>query len=124
MSEMQLGVLIAVVTTIVLMVGVPIAFGLAGTAIAMLLIFAGPDSLTAVPRVFFEEVNGFAMLALPMFILLGSVVGSSQTASDIHGSAHRWFGRIPGGLIIANIIACGLFSAICGSSPATAAAIG
>jgi tripartite ATP-independent transporter DctM subunit len=37
---------------------------------------------------------------------------------------HRWLDRVPGGLVIANILACGLFSAICGSSPATAAAIG
>lgn len=124
MSEVQIGAAIAVVTTLVLMIGIPIAFGLAGVAIVSILIFSGPDALVAVPRVFFEEVNGFAMLSLPMFILLGSIVGSSQTAADIHGSAHRWFGRIPGGLIIANIIACGLFSAICGSSPATAAAIG
>jgi len=71
-----------------------------------------------------EEINGFAILALPMFILLGSVVGSSRASSDIHEAAHRWMRRIPGGLVIANIVACGLFSAICGSSPATAAAIG
>jgi tripartite ATP-independent transporter DctM subunit len=37
---------------------------------------------------------------------------------------YRWLARVPGGLIIANIMACGLFAAVCGSSPATAAAIG
>src|SRR5690606_17430200 len=39
-------------------------------------------------------------------------------------SVHRWLDRVPGGLVIANILSCGVFSAICGSSPATAAAIG
>jgi C4-dicarboxylate transporter DctM subunit len=124
MTEMQIGTLIGVTTLIVLMTGIPIAYGLTASAVIFMLIFAGPESLIAVPRVFFEEINGFAILALPMFILLGSVVGSSRASSDIHEAAHRWMRRIPGGLVIANIVACGLFSAICGSSPATAAAIG
>jgi tripartite ATP-independent transporter DctM subunit len=124
MTEMEIGTLIGVTTLVVLMAGIPIAYGLTATAVVFMLIFSGPESLIAVPRVFFEEINGFAILALPMFILLGSVVGSSRASSDIHEAAHRWMRRIPGGLVIANILACGLFSAICGSSPATAAAIG
>ena len=124
MSELQLGLLILSATTVVLLVGVPISYGLAAISIVFLLLFAGPASLVAVPRVMFEEVNGFALLALPMFVLLGSVVGASRASSDLNDAAHRWLGWIPGGLVVANIVACGLFSAICGSSPATAAAIG
>ncbi|MEO8558741.1 MAG: TRAP transporter large permease [Rhodospirillales bacterium] len=124
MSELELGFLILCSTTVVLLIGVPISYGLAAISIVFLLLFAGPDSLVAVPRVMFEEVNGFAILALPMFVLLGSVVGASRASSDLNDAAHRWLGWIPGGLVVANIVACGLFSAICGSSPATAAAIG
>lgn len=124
MSELELGLLILTATTAVLLIGVPISYGLAAVSIVFLLIFAGPASLVAVPRVMFEEVNGFALLALPMFVLLGSVVGASRASSDLNDAAHRWLGWIPGGLVVANIVACGLFSAICGSSPATAAAIG
>ncbi len=124
MSELELGVLILVATTVVLLIGVPISYGLVAISIIFLLLFAGPASLVAVPRVLFEEVNGFALLALPMFVLLGSVVGASRASSDLNEAAHRWMRRIPGGLVVANIVACGLFSAICGSSPATAAAIG
>ncbi|MGE0151539.1 MAG: TRAP transporter large permease [Reyranellaceae bacterium] len=124
MSELQLGALILFVTSVVLLTGVPISYGLVAVSVIFLLLFAGPASLVAVPRVLFEEVNGFALLALPMFILLGSVVGASRASTDLNDAAHRWMGRIPGGLVVANIVACGLFSAICGSSPATAAAIG
>jgi len=123
-SELEIAVWVAVAITAVLMAGVPIAFGLTAIAVVFLLVFEGPAALIAVPRVFFEEVNGFALMAIPMFVLLGAAVGSSRASSDIYEAAHRWLGPIPGGLVVANIVACGLFSAICGSSPATAAAIG
>jgi tripartite ATP-independent transporter DctM subunit len=70
------------------------------------------------------ELSSFALLTIPLFILLGASVGVSRAGADIFESLHRWLSRLPGGLVIANIYACGLFSAICGSSPATAAAIG
>jgi C4-dicarboxylate transporter DctM subunit len=124
MSELELGALILGVTTFILLIGVPISYGLAAISIVFLLLFAGPSSLVAVPRVMFEEVNGFALLSLPMFVLLGSVVGASRASADLNDAAHRWLGWLPGGLVVANIVACGMFSAICGSSPATAAAIG
>src|SRR5690606_22149865 len=60
----------------------------------------------------------------PLFVLLGAAIGVSAAGRDIYESLYRWLSRVPGGLVIANIVACGLFSAVCGSSPATAAAIG
>lgn len=124
MSEMAIAAWVAIAITAVLMCGVPITFGLTAVAVLFMLVFAGPASLVAVPRVFFEEVNGFALMAIPMFILLGAAVGSSRASADIYEAAHRWLRVVPGGLVVANIVACGIFSAICGSSPATAAAIG
>ncbi len=71
-----------------------------------------------------DELASFALLTIPLFVLLGAAIGSSAAGKDIYESLHRWLDRVPGGLVIANILACGVFSAICGSSPATAAAIG
>ncbi|HAU17633.1 MAG TPA: C4-dicarboxylate ABC transporter, partial [Marinobacter adhaerens] len=48
----------------------------------------------------------------------------SPAGKDLYESLHRWLHRLPGGLVIANILGCGLFSALGDSSPATAAAIG
>jgi len=124
MSELELGGLILVVTLAVLLSGLPIAFGLTGVAVGFLYAFAGPGSLNAVARTFLNEISGFALLTIPMFILLGAAIGSSRAGADIFESLHRLLVRVPGGLVIANILACGLFSAVCGSSPATAAAIG
>ena len=124
MNELQIGLLILVVTTVVLFSGFPIAWGLALVAVVFLVAFKGPASLGVVAVQFMDELNSFALLTIPLFILLGAAIGVSAAGKDIYNSLYRWLARVPGGLIIANILACGMFSAVCGSSPATAAAIG
>ena len=124
MSELQVGGLILVVTLAVLFSGLPIAWGLTAVAITFLLLFEGPAALANVPILMMDELASFALLTIPLFVLLGAAIGSSAAGKDIYESLHRWLDRVPGGLVIANILACGVFSAICGSSPATAAAIG
>ncbi|MGE0357845.1 MAG: TRAP transporter large permease [Burkholderiales bacterium] len=124
MSELQIGLLVLVVTTTVLFSGFPIAWGLALVAVSFLFLFKGPTSLAVIATQFMDELNSFALLTIPLFILLGAAIGVSAAGKDIYNSLYRWLARVPGGLIIANILACGMFSAVCGSSPATAAAIG
>jgi len=124
LNELQIGLLIVIVTTAVLFSGFPIAWGLALVSVVFLVVFKGPTSLTVVATQFMDELNSFAMVTIPLFVLLGAAVGVSAAGKDIYNSLYRWLSRVPGGLIIANILACGMFSAVCGSSPATAAAIG
>ncbi len=121
---MQIGLLIVVATTAVLFSGFPIAWGLALVSIVFLVVFKGPGSLAIVATQFMDELNSFALLTIPLFVLLGAAIGVSAAGRDIYESLYRWLARVPGGLVIANIMACGLFAAVCGSSPATAAAIG
>ena len=124
MNELQIGGLVLAVTLVVLFSGLPIAWGLTLVAVGFLLLFKGPESLANVPILMMDELSSFALLTIPLFILLGAAIGASAAGKDIYESLHRWLDRVPGGLVIANILACGVFSAICGSSPATAAAIG
>ena len=124
MSELQMGALILGITLLVLFSGLPIAWGLILVSVGALVIVKGAASLANIPLVMIDELASFAMLTIPQFILLGSAVGSSNAGRDIYESLHRWLDRVPGGLVIANILACGIFSGISGSSPATAAAIG
>ena len=124
MSELQIGLLILVVTLFVLFSGLPIAWGLMLVSVGFLTVFAGPASLANVPLVLIDELASFALLTIPLFILLGAAVGTSAAGRDLYESLHRLLDRVPGGLVISNILACGVFSAISGSSPATAAAIG
>jgi C4-dicarboxylate transporter DctM subunit len=123
-SEIQLGGLILVVTLVVLFSGLPIAWGLTLVSVGFLATFSGLASLANVPILMMDELASFALLTIPLFVLLGAAIGVSPAGKDVYESLHRWLDRVPGGLVIANILACGIFSAICGSSPATAAAIG
>ncbi len=59
-----------------------------------------------------------------MFIIMGSAISSTSAGADLYEALERWMTRVPGGLVVSNLGACALFSAMSGSSPATCAAIG
>ena len=124
MSPMELGILVAVVLIVVLLSGAPVAFSLGIVAVGFLLIFEGPSSLQIVAETLFGGLNEFALLSIPMFILMGAAIASSRAGSDLYEALERWFYRVPGGLLISNLGACSIFAALSGSSPATCAAIG
>jgi tripartite ATP-independent transporter DctM subunit len=121
---MELGILVAVVLIIVLLSGAPVAFSLGIVAVGFLIIFEGIGSLEVVAETLFGGLNEFALLSIPMFILMGAAIASSRAGSDLYEALERWFYRVPGGLLISNLGACSIFAALSGSSPATCAAIG
>jgi len=124
MSPMELGILVAVVLIIVLLSGAPVAFSLGIVAVGFLVMFEGIGSLEVVAETLFGGLNEFALLSIPMFILMGAAIASSRAGSDLYEALERWFYRVPGGLLISNLGACSIFAALSGSSPATCAAIG
>jgi C4-dicarboxylate transporter, DctM subunit len=116
--------LIFVATILVLATGLPIAFGLGAVALLFMVIFDGWDSVHFIPETIFGGLSDFTLVSLPMFIIMGAAVASSRAGSDLYEALARWLHRVPGSLVISNIGACALFSALTGSSPATCAAIG
>ena len=124
MSPLEIGLIIGLVTIAVLATGVPIAFGLGFVALVFLLIFQGPAGIAFAGELFFSGLDDFTLIAIPMFIVMGAAIGSSAAGGDLYAALERWFGRVPGGLVISNICACTIFAALSGSSPATCAAIG
>lgn len=124
MGPLAIGTIILLVTLLVLFAGPPVAFGLGGLAVAFLLIFEGPRSLSIVAETFFAGLDDFTLVAIPMFVLMGAAIGSSPAGKDLYEALDRWLYRVPGGLVISNLGACALFAALTGSSPATCAAIG
>jgi len=120
----EIGLLIAVVTIVLLGMGMPIAFGLGFVSLAFMVGFQGVDSLSVLAENFFAGINSFALVSLPMFILMGAAVASSPAGRDLYLALDRWMHRVPGGIVVANLGACSIFAALSGSSPATCAAIG
>jgi tripartite ATP-independent transporter DctM subunit len=124
MDPLLLGGLIALATILVLFSGLSVALGLLLVSAGFLLTFDGARSLELMPEVFFGKLDSFALLSIPMFIIMGASIASTRAGADLYEALERWLTRVPGGLVISNIGACGLFAAMSGSSPATCAAIG
>jgi tripartite ATP-independent transporter DctM subunit len=124
MSALTIGLLILAVTVLLLATGMPIAFALGTTALLFMVVFDGWHSVAFIPETIFAGLDDFTLVSLPMFIIMGAAVASSRAGSDLYEALSRWLNRVPGSLVISNIGACALFSALTGSSPATCAAIG
>ncbi len=101
---------------------VPIAFamGLVG--------FAGFAFKTSVPAalamtgaVTYETGLSYALSIVPLFVLMGNLVTRAGLSEELYRASHAFLGHRRGGLAMATIVACGGFSAISGSSVATAA---
>ncbi|MEM9601586.1 MAG: TRAP transporter large permease [Pseudomonadota bacterium] len=124
MDPLILGALISVATVLVLFSGISVAIGLLFVSAAFLLIFDGVRSLELIPEILFGKLDSFALLSIPMFIIMGASIASTRAGADLYEALERWLTRVPGGLVISNLGACALFAAMSGSSPATCAAIG
>ncbi|HEY5280246.1 MAG TPA: TRAP transporter large permease [Pseudolabrys sp.] len=124
MSPTSEGGIVLVVTLIMLLSGIPVAFGLGAISIVFLLIFQGFDSMHVVAETYYSGLDEFTLVAIPMFVMMGAAIGSSPAGKDLYESLDRWLYRLPGGLVISNIGACAIFAALTGSSPACCAAIG
>lgn len=124
MSPLLIGVLVFSITILILATGLPIAFGLGAVALGFMIIFDGWGSVHFLPETIFSGLDDFTLVSLPMFVIMGAAVASSRAGSDLYEALARLLHKVPGSLVISNIGACALFSALTGSSPATCAAIG
>ena len=124
MSPTTSGAIVLVVTLLVLVSGIPVAFGLGAIAVAFLLIFQGLNGLHVVAETLYSGLDDFTLVSIPMFVMMGAAIGSSPAGKDLYEALDRWLYRVPGGLVISNLGACAMFAALTGSSPATCAAIG
>ncbi|NPV04482.1 MAG: TRAP transporter large permease [Syntrophaceae bacterium] len=108
---------------VLLCCGIPIAMGLAGSAMIYLLF--NPDiELTILPQTIFGGIASFPLLAIPLFMLAGNLMNEGGLTQDLVRFAKLMIGHVRGGLGHATIIACAIFAAISGAAVATAVAIG
>ncbi len=109
----------------VLSLGVPIAFALLFVALVSLFITGGGfDSLSMVANTYWSSVTTFTLTSVPMFMFMGAIVAASGMGARLYGALATILDGVPGGLVVATTVACGVMAAVSGSSVATAAAIG
>jgi C4-dicarboxylate transporter DctM subunit len=106
-----------------LLMGVPIAFSL-GLASILTILFFTSDSLASMSLKLFDTMEHYTLLAIPFFILASAFLTTGGVARRLIRFAIAAVGHLRGGLAIASVLACMLFAAVSGSSPATVAAIG
>ena len=107
---------------VLLLSGLPVSFSLGFLGLSML-IFGGFSPLMA-PQAILSTLDGFILLAVPLFLLMSNVPLKGGCGKDLFNAVQAWVGHWPGGLAVATIISCGIFAAISGVSVATAATIG
>ncbi|MEH6736070.1 MULTISPECIES: TRAP transporter large permease [unclassified Shewanella] len=109
---------------ICMMIGMPIAIALGFSSMLTILLFSN-DSLASIVLKLYESTSEhYTLLAIPFFILSSAFLSTGGVARRIIDFAMDSVGHIRGGLAMASVMACMLFAAVSGSSPATVAAIG
>jgi len=106
-----------------MLIGMPIAVAL-GLSSLLTILFFGQDSLASLSLKLFETSEHFTLLAIPYFILAGAFMTTGGVARRMIRFAIDCVGHLRGGLAIASVLACMLFAAVSGSSPATVVAVG
>ncbi|MDR1246672.1 MAG: TRAP transporter large permease [Clostridiales Family XIII bacterium] len=116
--------LIVGILLIAMFIGTPVANALGIAAVVGILVFMEPAQLTRFTIVAYSQSTSMNQMVPPLFILMAEFLSRGGIASDIYNMLSRAMRGIKGGLALATTLACTIFAALCGSSPATAASIG
>ena len=106
-----------------MVLGMPIAVALGLSSLLTILFFA-QDSLASLALKLYDTSEQFTLLAIPFFILGGTFMTTGGVAKRMIRFANACIGHLRGGLAMASVLACMLFAAVSGSSPATVVAVG
>jgi tripartite ATP-independent transporter DctM subunit len=125
MDPFTIGVFGMVAVLVLVVLGMPIAFVMAAVGMGGLIWLRGfgPAAVLAggVPH---SEVSSYTLVVIPFFIMMGAFASAAGITTDLYKMAKSWVGHLPGGLAIATTWGTALWSAISGSSTATAAVMG
>ncbi len=107
---------------LLLVAGVPIGFSMALVGVLGVATLRGLDpAVIMIGQVGIDAALNYNFSVLPLFVLMGNVLGRTRMAADLYNAAHAFLGHRPGGLAMATIAASGGFAAVSGSSYACAA---
>ncbi len=105
-------------------IGLHVGVAMLATGILGALVYFGPPVVFSFGTNLWSVMNDFLLTTIPLFVLLGELLLRAGITRNMYASLSDWLTRLPGGLLHTNIGACALFSAVSGSSVATAATIG
>ncbi|MDA2928635.1 TRAP transporter large permease [Acidobacteria bacterium AH-259-O06] len=106
-----------------LLLGIPVAYSLALSSLTYF-VFIHPEFTVVLPQRLFAGMNSYALIALPLFILMGQIMNASGITERLISFCLIFVGRLRGGLGLVNVAASMLFGGISGSSASDTASIG
>jgi len=114
-----------IVLFILLASGIPIGVGMGVVGfVGLCLTLSVPAAMTKMAIAPFELVSNYTFASLPLFLLMGHAILSSGQGAAMFETSRKWFGRMPGGLAMATIVASAGFGAVCASALATSITMG
>lgn len=116
-------IIFIVVFIILLLSGLPVAFVLGVSTLVMILLFSNTP-LIMIPDVMYNALNSFTLMAIPFFVIGAQFMLKGGTSKYLIRAANCYVRHFWGGLAIVSVIGCMIFAAICGSTVATALAMG
>jgi len=114
----------AALLTATIACGVPVAAAMGLVGIIGITLLSGTQLWPSLGDLIWNTTNSFTLVPIPLFVLMGEVILRSGAARRFYAGLSVLLNRVPGGLAQSNIVGCALFSAISGSSTATALTIG
>ena len=118
-AALLVGLLLAVLAS-----GLWIGLALLGVAVFAMEVFTSRPVGDSMVFTIWGSTSNWTLTALPLFLWMGEILFRSRLTADLFKGLAPWLNRVPGRLLHANVIGCGIFAAVSGSSAATCATIG
>ncbi|MEM7074908.1 MAG: TRAP transporter large permease subunit [Pseudomonadota bacterium] len=112
-----------IVLFIILFMGLPVAFGLGGTAVLFALLLE-PRALLSVPSAFYSTPWNSVLVTVPLFLFMGSLIRFSGIAEAAYDAVYKLIGHIHGGLAMGTVQVCTIFAAVTGITPPATTTMG
>lgn len=105
--------------------GVPLAYSMAFVGTVGIIWATGFDAAALQNTLLaWEQGSSFSLMTIPLFIFMGTIAFNARIVADLFDSVRKWFGKVPGGLAVAGVLASAAFGAVTGSTAASAATMG
>ena len=124
MSLVDLSLLLLLLLVCVLGSGVWIAIGLALVGLVAMLMTTSVPVGTVLATTVWSATSSWTLAALPLFIWMGEILFRTRLSEEMFRGLAPWLQWLPGRLMHVNVVGCGIFAAVSGSSAATCATIG